>query len=269
MPWWMIPSLWGIDVALVALSWGVMIAALFGISMLTFGPLLLLFGMVWSYTLTSRVIRALLGRQVPYAEYFRGHSFPMLLVSLCSFLATLWLLFFNVGKYLIAFFTIPLIVAITAHMPAMKKIPFYRELTLSASFVFACAVPSYYYSFLYSPVQMLFNPHLWCVICLFLLFQVERNRPLKGSDEEKSADWVPAGLIILFVAFSYQVYRGGNTEYEHHFYSALCIGAAALHLVTKMRNNVLPSTWYALSWGFLAIPALLGILLFAPETWFN
>ncbi len=266
----MLPYLWGVDVAVVALCWGVMIAALFGISLLTFGPLLLLFGMVWCYTLTTRVLRALLGREdVTYAEYYRGHVFPMLLVALCVLLTTLWLLFFNVGQYLIAFFTIPMVVIIMKHAIILKKIPYFRELVTAAAFVFACAVPAYFYGFVYAPLQMLANSHLWCLICLFLLFNVERYKPLSGESGEKAVHYVQAGLVVLFIPCAYMVLSPHVSIYEHHFYGAICLAAACLHILSKLRFKLKENVWQAVSWPALAIPALLGVLLYAPETWFN
>lgn len=268
-PWWMLPALWGLDVALAALCWGVMIAALFGISLLTFGPLLLLFGMVWSYTLTTRVLRALMGRDVYFADYYRGHAFLMLIVALCVLLATLWLLFFNVGQYLISFFIIPLVVILAAHIPVLKKVPFYRELALSAGFVFSCAVPAYFYSFIYSPLHMVFNSHLWCLICLFFLFNVERYKPLNGEAGEKALVWVQAGVLLLFLPCVYKVLAPGEDLYEHHFYGAICIAAAGLHFISSCRKKISPPVWYAFCWLSMGVPALLGVLLYAPETWFN
>lgn len=268
-PWWMLPSLWGLDVAITALCWGVMIAALFGISLLTFGPLLLLFGMVWSYTLTTRVLRALMGRNVYFADYYRGHAFPMLIVALGVLLATLWLLFFNVGQYLISFFIVPLVVILAAHIPLLKQVPYYRELTLSAGFIFSCAVPAYFYGFMYSPLHMVFNSHLWCLICLFLLFNVERYKPLTGAEGEKAMVWVQAGLLLLFLPAMYMVLTSVDNLYDHRFYSTLCIAAAALHFISRWRHRVTPAVWYAFCWLSMGVPALLGVLLYAPETWFN
>lgn len=268
-PWWMLPALWGVDVSLVALCWGVLIAALFGISLLTFGPLLLLFGMVWFYTLTSRVLRALLGREVIFADYYRGHVFPMLLVALCVLLATMWLLFFNVGQYLIAFFSVPLLIALATHAPLLKNVPHYKDSMQASAFIFSCAVPAYFYGFLYAPVQMVFNPHLWCLICLFLLFNVERNKPTNGPEGEKASYWVQVGLLILFIPCAYKVLTADGSLYDRQFYGSICIAAASLHFISKWRNKVSESVWFALSWLCMGVPALLGVLLFAPEMWFN
>ncbi len=266
-PWWMLIALWGIDVPLVALSWGVLIAALFGIPLLTFGPLLLLISMVWVYVLFTRVVRALAGEPVPYEDYYRGHAFLMLLVALCAFFASQWLLFFSVGKYLIAFFAVPFLVVLLTHVPILKKVPFARELGMGAAFVFSCAVPTYFYSYLYSPLHMFFNTHLWCLIVLFLLFMVERSRPTQGQEGGIASTWLPGGMIVFFVACFYMVLTTDNSSYEHHFYGTLCIATAFLHVMSKMRQRVNEAVWFSFCWGLMAVPALLGILLYAPETW--
>ncbi len=266
--WWMIPSLWCIDVAIAALCWGVLIAALFGITMLTFGPLLLLFGLVWSYTLFSRVFRSLEGSMIMHADYYRQHAFPMLLLALCSLAATLWLLFFVVGNVLISFFIIPFIVSIIGRVPFLRKMPYLQELAQAAAYVFACAVPAYYYGFVYTPIGLLYNSHLWCLTCLFFLFNIERESPVSLSEGEQKAAWVPAGLLVLFIPCAYHAFFGDSGGYEQNFYTVLCIGAVALHILSSWRAKCEPSLGFALSWGIMTMPALLGILFFAPETWF-
>ncbi|MBE6416982.1 MAG: hypothetical protein E7033_00785 [Akkermansiaceae bacterium] len=263
----MLFALWGVDVSLVALSWGVLIAALFRIPLLTFGPLMLLFAMTWVYTLTTRVLRSLSGRETAYAEYYRGHAFLLLLVSFCALLATMWLLLFCVGKFLIAFFAIPLVFALAAHMPLLKRIPFIKELLVSAAFVFACAVPAYYYGFRFSPLHMLFNKHLWCLIALFFLFNVIRAEKTRYPHIPGGA--LSLGLALVFVTSLYSILAHDAVDYEHEFYCAVCIGCAAVHVLSVLRDKYAQPLSYICSWPLMAAPSLLGVLMFAPDMWFN
>lgn len=268
-PWWMVIPLWGLDIPLVALAWGVLLAALFRIPLLTFGPMLLLFAMVWVYVLFSRVVRAMKGQAIPYVEYYLGHAFPMLLVAMCALLATLWLLFFSVGQYLIAFFCLPLFVSIMAHTPLLRRIPHFRELGGAVSFVFACAVPSYFYSYLYSPLHMLMNKHLWCLVILFFLFMVENNRPRQGEAGARASLWVPCGMVLFFCGCLYMLLQEHCTLYDSQFYASMCMATAFLHVIGRMRLRLQEDVWFAFHWGLMAVPALLSITLYAPETWFN
>lgn len=265
----MLIPLWCLDIPLVALSWGVLMSALFRIPFLTFGPMLLLFGMVWSLALYSRVSRAMKGQAVPYAEYYSGHGFPMLLLSVCALLATLWLLFFCVGQYIISFFFLPLLIAMMSKTPLLRRIPLFRELCLSIAFVFACAVPSYYYSFLYSPLHMLMNKHLWCMVVLFFLFLVEKKRLLRAESVSGSSIWSTCAVLLFFAACLYKLLQGEIAPYDYQFYVTMCIAAAFLHVMMRMRSRMQEDVWFSFHWGLMAVPALLSVSLYAPETWFN
>ena len=146
--------------------------------------------------------------------------------------------------------------------------PHYKDCMQAAAFVFACAVPAYYYGFLYAPMQMIFNSHLWCLVCLFLLFNVERNKPMAGQAGEKAVVWVQAGLLLLFIPCAFMVITSDTGIYDRQFYSTICIAAASLHYLSKWRHKLAESVWCALCWLVMGAPAVLGILLFAPETWF-
>lgn len=263
----MLPALWGVDVSLVALSWGVMVAALFGIPLLTFGPLMLLFAMVWVYTLAIRVLRSLSGRVMSFAEYYRGHAFLFLLVAFCALLATGWLLLFCVGKYLIAFFAIPLLFALGAHVPLLKRVPYVRELLESAAYVLACAVPAYFYGFRFSPLHMLFNKHLWCLIGLFFIFNLVRAEKMRYPNIPSGG--ISLGLSLLFIPSLYAVCVHDVDSYEHQFYCAVCIGCAAVHILSILRDKYPHTLCYIFSWPLMAVPALLGVLMFAPDMWFD
>lgn len=264
----MYPSLWCIDVALAALSWGVLIAALFNVSLLTFGPLLVLFGLVWSHTLFSRVERALKGNNVMFSAYYKSHAFLMILLSLSAFAATLWLLAFEVGTALLPFFAVPIFIRCLGQAPFLSKIRYFKQLCMAAAFVFACAVPAYYYGFVYTLFGLISNPHLWCLVCLFFLFAVEREKPVNGHDGELAATWVPAGLLVLVIPCAYHAFFGNCGNYEQNFYSTICIGAVCLHLLSTLRAKYNSTRWFVLCWVVMMLPALLGILLFAPQTWF-
>lgn len=265
-PWRYILSLWGVDIPLTALSWGVAIAALFQITMLTAGPLLLLTAMVWVVVLFTRVGRGIFPSDAPYAGYYRSRAFPMALMGLASLLASLWMLFFYVGQYLIYFSIVPVILLLLAHLPLLRQSIVFRLFFSAAAFVFACAAPAYFYSFFLSPADMLFNSQLWCLVCLFLLFMLERRgmgKTGKLSSQVLSVI-VTAGLFALFLLCCYQACA---VSYERGFYVTIAMGAACCHGLRRLRPHLSEDAWYALGWPFMAFPALLGVLLYAPEAW--
>lgn len=267
--WWMLGSLWALDVPIVALCWGTLIASFLGITLVTMGPMMLLFGMVWAYTLTTRVVHAMLGRNTHYAQYYREHAFPMLMLALCALLSSVWLLLFEVGRYLLIFMLVPLSMVIIAHAPLCKRIPYYTDFTLAASFIFACSVPAFYYSFRFSPIHMLTNAHLWCLVCLFTVFNLERKNSLNTEQEgEERQSLVILGiLLLLFLPGACKVISAQSSPYEQFFYCTLCIGAVSVHSICRLRHVLSRESWYCVSWTAMALPAILGILHQAPSIW--
>jgi len=261
--WWQAIPLWGVDVPVSALCWGVAIAAFFQITMLSVGPLLLLTAMVWVFVLFSRVRQALGSRQALYADYYRDCSVPMLLIGTGTLLAALWMLFFYVGQYVIHFAIVPLALLLMANMPLLRRISVFRLLCPSAAFVFACAVPAYCFSFFLHPLQMLLSPQLWCMICLFLLYNIERQRNRKTVN--MPAACVTVCLLALFLSCCYLGLHA--EEFQRGFYVTLAMGASCLHVLLRLRSKLSPDAWYAAGWGMMTLPALLGILIYVPETW--
>ena len=265
-PWWMLGSLWAVDVPIVALFWSALIASLLGIPLLTMGPMMLVFGMIWAYTLTTRVVHSMLGKDVHYSQYYREHAFPMLMLALAALLSSVWLLFFEVGRYLIVFFCVPMSIIIFSHAPLCRRIPYYEDFTLAAAFVFACAVPAFYYSFRFSPMHMLTNTHLWCLVCLFTVFNTERKNTLSSSEDKQNL-LIPCVLLLLFLPAACKVMSSQSTEYEQFFYCTLCLGAVMVHSISRFREKLSIDIWFCLCWGIMALPAILGMLHEAPSIW--
>lgn len=257
----MVLPLWGIDVPIAALSWGVAIAALFQITMLTAGPLLLLTAMVWVFVLVSRVAGALLNRPGMYRDYYRSRAVPMLLLGLGTLLAAVWMLFFYVGQYLINFAMAPLALMALAYMPGLRLVC--RLFCAAAAFVFACAAPASFFCFLVSPIQLLFSPRLWYLVCLFLFFNIERHRGYGVSGIPSLL--VTACLLALFAACCVFAFKTEGSL--QGFYITIAMGVAALQLLRRLRPRLSPDAWFSLGWALMTLPALLGVLIYAPGTW--
>ncbi len=261
--WWLAIPLWGIDVPAAALCWGVAIAAFFQITLLTAGPLLLLAAMVWVFVLVSRVLGSLLNPRHLYAAYYRHCAAPMLLLGVGTLLAASWMLFFYVGQYLINFAMVPLLLVALAYLPGMSQA--LRLFCSAAAFVFACAAPASFFSFLMSPLQMFFSPQLWCLICLFLLFNIERRRGQGDQASGIPSSLVTLGLLALFLSCCFFAWH--VEAYQQGFYVTIAMGAAALQLLRRLRSRLPHYAWYAVGWAVMSLPALLGVLIYAPEAW--
>lgn len=231
--------------------------------MLTVGPLLLLSATVWLCKMVSRLSRALSGQPVRYADYYRSHLAPMVPLFLAVLLAIFWTLFFRVGQYLLWFAFLPFIMLGTSGFPGLRRLPCFSAFFLSAAFVFACAAPAYYYSFSLSPLSMLMSSPLWVLVCVVLLFYNIRSRGTGGS--AVGSVFQSICLLLIFVYCLLGLLR--DPSYTHGFYLTIAAAVACLQALSRARSRLREDVWYAIGWPLLALPALLGIIVFAPEAW--
>lgn len=187
----------------------------------------------------------------------------MLLLGLGTLLASVWMLFFYVGQYLINFAMVPLMLVALAYLPGVGRV--LRLFCSAAAFVFACAAPASFFSFLMSPLQMLFSPQLWCLICLFLLFNIERRQCQGGQAKAIPSFLVTLGLLALFLSCCFFAWHAEACQ--QGFYVTIAMGVAALQLLRRLRTCLPPYAWYAIGWSMMSLPALLGVLIYAPEAW--
>ena len=258
--YWQLPALWGLDVALCALCWGVLVAAHYGITMITTGPLLVLSSTVWLVVMAGRLTKACGGQKMMSADFYRRNLVPLLPLFLAVLGATWWMLFFRVGQYLLYFGLIPFLMLGVSRFPLLYRIPGFSLFFKSAAFAFACAVPTFYYSFYLSPLQMWQSTPLWMLAGLFFLFHVERGRAASGMGGVQ--------VFCLAAVFGFSMFRMIHAPAGvSSWYLILCMAVAGLHMLFRLRTRLSEEAWYALGWPVMTVPALLGIVAFAPEAW--
>ena len=257
--WWQLFSLWGADAALAALCWGLLIAAHHKIIMLTIEPMMVLSSLVWLVVMIARLRRALSDEGMRDADYYRSHVAAMGLLIAAVAMTTLWILFFRVGQSMLNFISVPLFFVLLRYVPLLRKVAGYRVFCVSAAFVFCCAAPAYYFSFFQVPLRMLMSTHLWLMEGIVYLFLLERE----PSDGVAYGVVRSVCLLLLFLFCVRQVVVG--PQYMRGMYVTLCTAAACLHVYGKLRKRLEGSSWYALGWTFMALPALLGLTVFVPD----
>ena len=259
--WWQLFSLWGADAALAALCWGLLIAAHHKITVLTIEPLLVLSSLVWLVVMIDRLRGAVSDDGVREAGYYRAHLAAMGVLVAAVAMTTIWMLLFRVGQYMLNFISVPLFFVLLGYVPLLRKVAGYRVLCASASFVFCCAAPAYYYSFFQVPLRMLLSAPLWLLVGIVHLFLLERD-PSGGA---VSGVFRSICLLLLFLFCVRQV--AVAPQYMRGMYITLCTAAACLHVYSALRKRLTASDWYAIGWTFMALPALLGLFAIVPGTW--
>lgn len=262
----MLFSLCGFDVPLAALCWGIACAALLEITMMTAGPLLLLTSTVWACTIFSRVGRAISSpKGCWYPEFYRERLAPLLLLAGCVMLAALWMLFFYVGQYLISYALIPVALLLLAFSPPLRSFPQLCLLCKGVAYAFACAIPAFFFSFTIDPLSMLFCEPVWYLGGLFFLFGWERGRWKKDPRPPHPSVLFTSGLGALLLLCLYSSVTA--PFFERALCVAVAVGAGCLQALARVSPALSREALFSLGWLIMAFPALLGILIFAPEGW--
>ena len=265
----MLFTLLGVDILFAALSWGVLFAALFCVTVITWEPILIMCCSVWCYALFSRVLNAFSEDGCEAARtYYRNNKWPLLFLWLSAVLCTLWLLFYCVGACYVEYVTLPLFFLFIAYVPFLRKWAYYNQLFLSISFVFTCAIPAHYYSFVSSPFHILVDAHLWCIICLFWVFNVLRVHLKKVNPTEYYNVAAFMILIWVFIPCAKMWLAAEVSDYDFRFSGIICLAVIALaSLICMLRKFAVLSRCFE-TWLVMSVPALIGLLFYTPKSWF-
>ena len=258
-PWWLTMQLWGLDAPVAALCWALAYAALLDMPMITSGPLLLLTASVWLFTIGTRLYRAVVARRGWYILFYRSHLAPLTLLILCVSAATLWMLFYYVGQILLLYALAPM--AMLALSRLVRMVEVLRGLCYATAFALACSVPSGFYSVLVSPFDLfLFGPTWYLALLMLLYYLLRGSWQLEEDAARLRGIMVSVGLVVLFLG---SLFSARNAPiYERPLYLTLAIAVACLEVLVRLRPHLSHDALFSIGWLAMALPPLLGILLF-------
>lgn len=262
IPWWMKFHLWGLDLPLVALSWGYAYTELMDLNMLTNGPLMLLMVAVWIYSISSRLIESFKSPAHLYQEFYQKHMVLIGFLVICAGLASTWMLFFYLSMYLLEFFTWAIIFLVVSALPAIRRMLYVKYLLRGIAFAMGCAAPAFFFTILLHPIGMLTNAPILYLGILIFLFLLERHS-WKVEDITKRDRYslvVTMGLVILFLVC---LTASHSMPYvERSFCFTLLIACAFLEFIDRMSKYWSTNVLIASSWPLMGLPPLIGIFLF-------
>ncbi len=256
-------QLWGLDAPLAALCWGLAYASLMEITMMTEGPLLLLTSAVWLFTIASRLGNAAVAGRGWYVLFYRSHAAPMTIITLCVLAATLWMLFYYVGQIMLLYALVPAFVLVLGYLPILRRVPGLSGFFQAAAFALACSVPASFFSVIILPVELFFCAPTWYLAVLMFLYYLERStwQAEEGDVPRSRRLLVQGGLILLF--FFCLLSTGTAPFFERTLCETIAIGAACLWILIRLRPRLSKDSLFAIGWLVMALPAILGILIFA------
>ncbi len=258
-PWWLTLQLWGLDAPAAALCWAWAYAALLDIPMITSGPLLLLGASVWLFAISARLYRAVVTRQGWYLLFYRSHIALFSLLILCVLAATLWMLFYYVGQILLLYAVAPTL--LLAFGRALHKIDVLRGFCYATAFALACSVPAGFYSVFVTPLELfLFRPTWYLALLMLLYYLLRSSWKLEEDAARKLGIMVSVGLVVLFLCCLFGAWNA--PAYERPLYLTLAIAVACLEVLVRLRPHLSHDALFSIGWFSMAVPPLLGILLF-------
>lgn len=268
-PWWLLVQLWGLDVLLAASLWGVAIAAIMQVVVVDEGPVLLLGVAAWMMALLIRLAGAVSGEGW-YPLYYRSHFALMLVVTLSVVMAALWLLFFYVGQSMIGELgrvTFPLLLVFL--LPLLGRIGLSRltlhmcgDLVAGVVFAAACVVPARYLCMGLDPAPA--APLWYFSVLMGLFFMMRRVWRLRASDGTVEL-FVTGGLLLVMLAALATSIQA--PFYERSFCVMVAMGCAGLQILIRLRRWLSADALFAIGWLVMALPPVLCMLMFTPESW--
>lgn len=262
---WLLLQLWGLDIPATALCWAVACAALMQITMITAGPMLLVAAGTWCVVMSSRLVAALKSPAAWQASFYRSHLALLLVLLFGVGMATLWMLFFQVGRGVLLYAMAPAALLMLSRLCRAKMLGQTRELLRSLAFAMFCALPAFYFSFTLTPVHMVTTAPVWYMGLLFYLWARERATLREPHRYAESTLFNTIALIVLLA--STLIASVTAPMFERTLCITIAIGTGCLQGYSRLIPLLPHPVALALSWLTMALPAILGIILYAPSGW--
>lgn len=262
---WLLLQLWGLDTPATALCWAVACAALMQITMITAGPMLLVAAGVWCVVMCSRLVAAIKSPTAWQATFYRSHMALLVVLLFGVGMATLWMLFFQVGRTVLDYAFIPTALLLLARLCRGSMLRQTRILLQSISFAMFCSLPAFYFSFSLSPLHMVTTAPVWYMGLLFYLWARERETLRETPEVERNSVFSVVALIALLI--SALIASVTAPMFERTLCITVAIGAGCLQGFSRLIPRMPATVALSLSWLTMALPAVLGIILYAPRSW--
>ena len=258
-------QLWGLDTPITALCWAMAYAALLQITMVSVGPMLLVAAGTWCWVMGCRLGAAIKSPTAWQADFYRSHIVLLMVLLFSVCMATLWMLFFEVGRHVLDYALIPALFLFLGHWCKASILRQTGVLLRSIAFAMFCALPAFYFSFSLSPLHMVTTAPVWYMGILFFLWERERES-LRNQASDTRTDLFNVGALIVLLV-STLIACVTSPMFERTLCITIAIGAGCLQGFARIAQLLPAPLALAISWFTMALPALLGIILYAPECW--
>lgn len=255
MPRWLMPHLWGVDVAITAFLWAWACAELQHTCLLGAGTMLLLACATWCCVIGSRVVSACRDENAYYSAFYRARALWFLLLLMSLIGVALWLLFACVGRGMIEYMPYELLLLVWS---TCFRGGILRNMLLAIAFAVACFAPTFYYAIATTPLSVFFSWQMWCVAGLVWLFYTHCDFVRTG--ERHITVWVGGSVGIVWVL----VEKWNAIPDDRGFHWFVLLALFGLHALRLLPNSLRRDVAAALLWLSMGLFAAVGAALFAP-----
>lgn len=255
MPRWLIPHLWGVDVALTAFLWAWACAEFRHTCLLGAGTMLLLASATWCCVIGSRVISSYRDENAYYSAFYRTRLLWLLLLFISLISVALWLLFACVGRGIIEYMSYVLLLMLWRM--CFRGI-IVRNLLLALAFAVACFAPTFYYAIATAPLSVFFSWQMWCVAGLLWLFYTHYDFVRTG--ERNISVWICCSVGIVWLLIE----KWNAIPDDRGFHWFVLFALVCLHALHQLLNSLNRDVAAALLWLSMGLLTAVGVALFSP-----
>lgn len=255
---WQIFRLLGGDMLLAVACWGYAYTQLLQITMISPGSLLIMLTGTWCLLMLKRILAALISEEAWQADFYRRNLAPLGLLVFCCSLATLWMLFYYVGRMYLDYAYYPAWICGLAALLSLTKLKNHSLFLLGLAMAQACSMPAFFSSYTLSATQQLFCAPTWYLGILFFIFLAERRRRMSPRTPVISSGFCTAMLFIIFVICLLSA--AGKPLFEQSLYITIAIACGCFQAAKSLLPRFRIGLGEDFSWLIMALPPLLGVL---------
>lgn len=255
---WQLFRLLGLDMVLAVACWGYAYIQLLQITMISPGSLLIMITGSWCLLMLKRMVAALASANAWEAAFYRRNLALLGMLVFCCTLATLWMMFYYVGRMYLDYAYYPAWLCLLAGLLSMTKLKNHGLFLLGVAMAQACSVPAFFSSYTLSASQQLFCAPTWYLGILFFVFLAERRRRMCPDTPVISAGFCTGTLFIIFVICLLSA--AGKPLFEQSLYITIAIACGCQQAATSLLPRIKAELGADFSWLIMALPPLLGLL---------
>lgn len=246
---------WEPGVLLVVLSWALACSAFEAISVISTPILALPVLSAWVCAMHRRLNRP--------RKQDKNYELWAYLLLLTATGTTIWIACCQVGQVQLDFYLLPIILFAVSRLCRGAILNQLGSVLQSLALAMICAAPAFQLSFTQFPFLLFFSVPVWNLGLFFYIAAWERSKIRSGA-----ANHTVPGICTVMILISSLYCSQVPDTFESEFYTTLAMGCGCLLVATVLYKRFSQPAAMLLNWLAISIPAVVGVLLYAPSCWY-